>query len=352
MITLSRFRAGTCPADATGAPAVTTVNGMYAISIREPGAPEVLEWTTQDDPRPGPGEVLVEVAAAGVNRADLVQRQGSYPPPKGASEILGLECSGTIAELGEGVTGWQVGDRVCALLAGGGYAEQVVVPAAQVLPVPAGIGLVDAAGLPEVACTVWSNVVMEGGLSAGQLLLVHGGSGGIGTCAIQIGTAMGARVATTAGSPESLQLCRELGADPAISYRDEDFVEVVKGLGGANVILDNMGASYLDRNLSALAPDGHLSIIGMQGGRTGELNMGKMLVKRLRLSVLGLRGRPVEGPHGKGAIVADVRERLWPLVEEGKVRPVVHDRIPMQEAARAHEALEAGGVHGKILLTR
>jgi putative PIG3 family NAD(P)H quinone oxidoreductase len=324
---------------------------MYAIAIREPGDPEVLQWTEQPDPRPGPGEVLVDVAAAGVNRADLVQRQGSYPPPKGASEILGLECSGTIAELGEGVTGWQVGDEVCALLAGGGYAERVAVPAAQVLPVPAGTDLVDAAGLPEVACTVWSNVVMEGGLRDGQLLLVHGGSGGIGTAAIQIAKALGARVAATAGAPESLRLCLDLGADLAISYRDEDFVEEVKKLGGADVILDNMGASYLDRNLSALAADGHLAVIGMQGGRKAELDMGRMLVKRLRISVLGLRGRPVDGPEGKGAIVTDVRERLWPLVEAGEVRPVVHSRIPLPEASRAHAALEAGGVHGKILLT-
>ncbi|GAA0509166.1 NAD(P)H quinone oxidoreductase [Saccharopolyspora subtropica] len=325
---------------------------MYAIAIREPGEPDVLEWTEHPDPRPGPGEVLIEVVASAVNRADLHQRQGNYPPPKGASPILGLECSGTIAELGEGVEGWQVGDEVCALLAGGGYAERVVVPAAQVLPKPVGVDLVEAAGLPEVCCTVWSNVVMEAGLRSGQLLLVHGGSGGIGTCAIQVGRALGARVATTAGSEASRRLCRDLGADPVISYRDEDFVAVVKELGGADVILDNMGASYLDRNLSALAPDGHLAIIGMQGGRRAELDLGKMLVKRLRVSVLGLRGRPVEGPHGKAAIVADVRQRLWPLIESGQVRTLVHDRVPMREAARAHAMLEAGDVRGKILLVR
>lgn len=323
---------------------------MYAIAIREPGGPEMLEWTEHADPRPGPGDVLIDVAAAGINRADLAQRQGNYPPPPGASELLGLECSGTISELGEGVTGWKAGDEVCALLAGGGYAERVVVPAAQVLPVPAGMDLVDAAGVPEVACTVWSNVVVEAGLHSGQLLLVHGGSGGIGTCAIQIGRALGARVATTAGSAESMRLCGDLGADPVISYRDQDFVEEVKALGGADVILDNMGASYLDRNLGALAKDGHLAVIGMQGGRKAELDMGKMLVKRLRMSLLGLRGRPVDGPHGKGAIVADVRERLWPLIEEGAVRTLVHERFPMADAGRAHTALEAGGVHGKLLL--
>lgn len=338
--------------DIAGTRPGTTVGTMHAIAIREPGNPEVLEWTEQPDPRPAPGEVLVEVAAAGVNRADLSQRQGNYPPPKGASEVLGLECSGTIAELGEGVTGWQVGDQVCALLSGGGYAERVAVPAAQLLPVPDGVDLLDAAGLVEVACTVWSNVVMEGGLAEGKLLLVHGGSGGIGTSAIQIGRALGARVAATAGAPESIEFCRRLGADPVISYRDEDFVEVVKGLGGADVVLDNMGAAYLDRNLSALAPDGHLAVIGMQGGRKAELDLGKMLVKRLHISVLGLRGRPVDGPTGKAAIVADVREKLWPLVAAGKVLPIVHDRIPLPEAARAHALLEAGGVHGKILLVR
>ncbi|KEI43548.1 NAD(P)H-quinone oxidoreductase [Saccharopolyspora rectivirgula] len=325
---------------------------MYAITIREPGGPEVLEWTERPDPQPGPGEVLIDVAASAVNRADLSQRQGHYPAPKGASDVLGLECSGTIAALGEGVTGWQVGDEVCALLAGGGYAEKVTVPAAQVLPKPSGVDLVTAAGIPEVVCTVWSNVVMKAGLSSGQLLLVHGGSGGIGTCAIQVGRALGARVAATAGAPESLELCRELGADPVISYRDEDFVEVVKELGGADVILDNMGASYLDRNLRALAPDGHLAIIGFQGGNKAELNMGRMLLKRLTLSVIGLRGRPVDGPHGKAAIVADVREKVWPMIESGQVRTIVHDRVPLAEASRAHAMLEAGGVRGKILLVR
>lgn len=323
---------------------------MHAITIREPGEPGVLEWTETTTPEPGPGEVAIDVAASAINRADLAQRRGGYPPPPGASEILGLECSGTVAALGDGVTGWNVGDRVCALLAGGGYAERAVVPAAQLLPIPSGVDLVEAAGLPEVVCTVWSNIVMEAGLRSGQVLLVHGGSGGIGTTAIQIGRALGARVAATAGSPETLQLCRDLGAELAINYRDEDFVEEVKALGGADVILDNMAASYLDRNLSALAQDGHLAIIGMQGGRQGEIDLGKMLVKRLRVSALGLRGRPVEGPSGKGAIVSDVAAKVWPMIERDEVRPIVHDRIPMAEAARGHELLEAGGVRGKILL--
>ncbi|GAA2820040.1 NAD(P)H-quinone oxidoreductase [Saccharopolyspora taberi] len=323
---------------------------MYAIAIREPGEPDVLQWTEQPTPRPAAGEVLVEVAAAGVNRADLLQRQGFYPPPQGASEILGLECSGTVVELGEGVTDFAVGDQVCALLSGGGYAQQVAVPAGQVLPVPSGVDLVDAAGLPEVACTVWSNVFVEAGLRDGQLLLVHGGSGGIGTFAIQLGRALGARVAATAGSADSRKLCADLGADPVISYRDEDFVHVVKRLGGADVILDNMGASYLDRNISALAPDGHLAVIGMQGGRKAELDLGKLLAKRNRISALGLRGRPLDGPHGKAAIVAGVRERVWPLIESGEVRTIVHSRVPLPEASRAHATLESGGVHGKILL--
>ncbi|GAA2333717.1 NAD(P)H-quinone oxidoreductase [Saccharopolyspora halophila] len=325
---------------------------MHGISIREPGEPDVLEWTEHPDPRPGPGEVVIDVAASAVNRADLNQRQGNYPPPKGASEIPGLECSGTIAELGPDVTGWQVGDEVCALLAGGGYAERVAVPAVQVLPKPAGIDLVEAAGIPEVGCTVWSNVVMEAGLRRGHLFLVHGGAGGIGTCAIQVARALGARVAATAGSEQSRALCASLGADPVISYRDEDFVAVLKELGGANVILDNMGASYLDRNLSALAMDGHLAVIGLQGGRKAELDMAKMLMKRLHMSALGLRGRPLDGPQGKAAIVADVRERLWPMIESGDVRLPVHARVPMTDAWKAHSTLESGDVRGKILLVR
>ncbi|SFT69870.1 NADPH2:quinone reductase [Actinopolyspora lacussalsi subsp. righensis] len=324
---------------------------MHAITIREAGEPDVLEWREVPAPEPGPGEVAVDVTAAGVNRADLAQRQGSYPPPEGASELLGLECSGTVVESGPGVTGWRPGDRVCALLSGGGYAERVVVPATQLLPIPPGVDQVDAAGLPEVTCTVWSNIVHEAGLEPEQLLLVHGGSGGIGTCAIQLGRALGAQVVATAGSEDGLRLCEELGASPAVNYREGDFVAEVKRLGGANVILDNMGGSYLDRNLSALATDGHLAVIGMQGGRKAELDLGKMLVKRLRMSTLGLRGRPLEGPHGKAGIVHDVRQWVWPMIERGEVRPVVWHRLPMREAARAHELMAAGGVHGKILLT-
>ncbi|MGV9298311.1 NAD(P)H-quinone oxidoreductase [Amycolatopsis sp. NPDC003676] len=321
---------------------------MHAITIREPGAPDVLEWTEVPDPEPGPGEVLLDVTASAGNRADLLQRQGNYPPPPGASDILGLECSGTIAELGEGVEGWQVGDEVCALLAGGGYAERVAVPAGQLLPVPAEVDTVSAAGLPEVACTVWANVVMHAGLGEGQVLLVHGGAGGIGTHAIQVGKALGATVAVTAGSPERLERCRQLGADLTINYKEQDFVEVLRAeTKGADVILDNMGAKYLDRNVDALAADGRLVIIGMQGGIKGELNIGKLLGKRASVYAAGLRSRPLDQ---KAAIVADVRKRLWPLVEQGSVQPIVGDVVPMAEAATAHRLLEEGSIFGKVLL--
>ncbi|WIX80461.1 NAD(P)H-quinone oxidoreductase [Amycolatopsis carbonis] len=322
---------------------------MYAITTREPGGPEVLEWTEVPDPSPGPGEVLLDVAASAVNRADLLQRQGNYPPPPGSSGTIGLECSGTIAELGEGVEGWQVGDEVCALLAGGGYAERVVVPAGQLLPVPGEVELLAAAGLPEVACTVWANVVMHAKLTEGQTLLVHGGAGGIGTHAIQVGKALGATVAVTAGSPERLERCRQLGADITINYKEQDFVEVLRAeTKGADVILDNMGAKYLQRNVDALRTDGRLVIIGMQGGVKGELNIGSLLGKRASVFAAGLRFRPLDQ---KAAIVADVRERLWPLVEDGSVKPIIGQVVPMAEAASAHRMLEEGSVFGKILLT-
>ncbi|WP_106616577.1 NAD(P)H-quinone oxidoreductase [Saccharothrix carnea] len=320
---------------------------MRAITIREPGGPDAMAWTEVRDPEPGPGEVLLDVAATAVNRADLLQRQGHYPPPKGTSDVLGLECSGTVAALGEGVTEWRVGDEVCALLAGGGYAERVVVPAAQLLPLPAGVDLVTAASLPEVACTVWSNVVMVAGLAGGETFLVHGGAGGIGTHAIQVAKALGARVAVTAGSAERLRRCAELGADVLVDYREQDFVAEV---GRADVVLDNMGAAYLDRNVDVLAPDGRLVIIGMQGGVKGQLNIGKLLSKRASVTATGLRFRPVDGPSGKGRVVAEVREHLWPLIASGRVKPVVHDVLPVERAADAHRALEGGDVFGKLVL--
>ncbi|MGQ0483321.1 MAG: NAD(P)H-quinone oxidoreductase [Pseudonocardia sp.] len=326
---------------------------MYAITVREPGGPEVLTWAEVPDPSAGPGEVVIDVAASAVNRADLLQRAGFYPPPPGASDILGLECSGRIAAVGEGVTGWKPGDEVCALLAGGGYAERVAVPAGQLLPVPAGWSLQDAGGLPEVACTVWSNLVSVARLQPGELVLIQGGSGGIGTHAIQVAAALGARVAATAGSPGRLERCRELGAELAIDYHADDVADQLRAATdgrGADVILDNMGAAALAGNIDRLAPGGRLVVIGMQGGVKAELDLGKLLRKRGSIAATNLRGRPTEGPDGKVAIVASVREGLWPLIEQGKVAPVVHTRLPMSQAAQAHRLFDAGGVVGKVLL--
>ncbi|OSC26432.1 NAD(P)H-quinone oxidoreductase [Mycobacterium vulneris] len=312
---------------------------------------EQLSWQEVPDVSAGPGEVLIKVAAAGVNRADLLQAAGKYPPPPGASEIIGMEVSGIIADTGPDVTNWSVGQEVCALLAGGGYAEYVAVPAGQLLPIPPGVDLVDAAGLPEVACTVWSNLVLTAHLCEGQLLLMHGGASGIGTHAIQIARALGARVAVTAGSAEKLQTCRELGAEITINYRDDDFVARVQEFGGADVIFDIMGASYLDRNLDALATDGQLVIIGMQGGIKGELNIGKLLAKRAHVIGTTLRGRPVSGPNSKTEIVQAVTAKVWPMIADGRVRPIIGERIPIEQASTALQKLAAGEVHGKVVLT-
>ena len=326
---------------------------MRAVTISEPGSPDVLGWSEVPDPVCGPGEVLVDVAATAVNRADLMQRQGFYPPPEGASEILGLECSGVISEVGEGVVGWSVGDEVCALLSGGGYAERVAVPAGQLLPRPAGVELATAAALPEVVCTVWSNVFMLAGLRRGDSFLVHGGSSGIGTMAIQLAARAGARVFTTAGTQAKLDVCRELGADVAINYRDEDFVERVRAETdgrGVDVVLDNMGAKYLDRNIDALAVGGRLVIIGMQGGAKAELNIGKLLSKRAAVHATALRSRPATGHGGKAEIIEAVRRDVWPDVERGTIRPIVDRRLPMSRAAEAHTAVEASEHVGKVLL--
>ncbi|MFD9433910.1 NAD(P)H-quinone oxidoreductase [Streptomyces sp. NPDC060002] len=323
---------------------------MHAITIPEPGGPEALVWGEVPDPVPGTGEVLVEVVAGAVNRADILQRQGFYDPPPGASRYPGLECSGRIVEVGSGVSGWSVGDEVCALLAGGGYAEKVAVPAGQLLPVPDGVDLRRAAALPEVTSTVWSNVFMIAHLRPGETLLVHGGSSGIGTMAIQLAKAVGARVAVTAGTKEKLDQCAELGADILINYREQDFVAELKQAtdgAGADVILDNMGAKYLDRNVQALAVNGRLAIIGMQGGSKAELNIGALLGKRAAISATSLRARPLEE---KTAIVAAVREHVWPLLAAGHVRPVVDREVPMSEAAEAHRIVEASSHVGKVLL--
>ncbi|MCX4989695.1 MULTISPECIES: NAD(P)H-quinone oxidoreductase [unclassified Streptomyces] len=323
---------------------------MYAITIPEPGGPEALVWDEVPDPVPAEGEVLVEVVAGAVNRADLLQRQGLYNPPPGASPYPGLECAGRIVEVGTGVLGWSVGDEVCALLSGGGYAQKVAVPAGQLLPVPAGLDVEQAAALPEVTCTVWSNVFMVAHLRPGETLLVHGGSSGIGTMAIQLAKAVGAKVAVTAGTKEKLDFCAELGADILINYREQDFVEEIEratGGAGADVILDNMGAKYLDRNVRALAVNGRLAIIGMQGGIKAELNIATLLNKRAAVSATSLRARPLSE---KAAIVAAVREHVWPLIDSGRVRPVVDRKLPMSDAAEAHRVLEASGHIGKVLL--
>jgi len=326
---------------------------MYAVTISEPGGPEVLGWGEVPDPVCGSGEVIVDVEASAVNRADLLQRQGFYPPPPGASDILGLECSGVVSEVGEGVTDWSVGDEVCALLSGGGYAERVAVPAGQLLPRPSGVELATAAALPEVTCTVWSNVFLLADLRRGENFLVHGGSSGIGTMAIQLAARAGARVFTTAGTAAKLNVCRELGADVPINYRDEDFVARVKDATdgvGVHVILDNMGAKYLARNVDALATGGRLVTIGMQGGTKAELDLGVLMRKRASVSATTLRSRPPTGPGSKAEIVAAVRHDVWPDVERGGIRPIVDRRLPMSRAAEAHRVVEASEHVGKVLL--
>jgi putative PIG3 family NAD(P)H quinone oxidoreductase len=314
------------------------------------GGPEVLVVRELPDPEPGAGEVVLDVVAAGLNRADLLQRQGFYPPPPGASDVLGMECSGTVAAVGTGVDGWTVGDQACALLSAGAYATRVAVPAGQLMPVPEGIDLVAAAALPEVAATVWSNVFMLAALQPDEVLLVHGGAGGIGSFAIQLAAQLGARVLTTAGTAEKRDFCRTLGAEVAIDYRDEDFVEVVKehtnGV-GANVILDNMGGAYLERNVAALAPEGRLVVIGLQGGTKGELDLNALMRKRAAILATTLRARP---PAEKAAICASVVEHVWPLVAEGTVREIVDTTIPLDDVRRAHELMESGSHTGKILL--
>ncbi|MDF1604632.1 NAD(P)H-quinone oxidoreductase [Nocardioides sp. YIM 152315] len=324
---------------------------MRAVIATEPGGPEVLSVAEIPDPAPGPGEVVLDVAASGLNRADLLQRKGVYAPPPGASDVIGMEVSGTVSAIGEGVTEWSVGDSGCALLAGGGYAEQVAVPAGQVMPVPDGIDLVTAAALPEVACTVWSNVFMVAGLQPQETLLVHGGAGGIGSFAIQLAHQLGARVLTTAGTPEKLAACAALGADVTIDYRQQDFVAAVKDATdgrGADVILDNMGATYLGRNVDALGRQGRLVIIGMQGGTKAELDIGRLMSRNGAVIGTLLRPRPAEE---KAAICASVVEHVWPLVAEGLVRPIVGRSFPLGEAAAAHAFMESGEHSGKILLT-
>ncbi len=323
---------------------------MLAVTSVRPGGPDVLELEEVPEPVPGAHEVLVEVAAAGVNRADLLQREGRYPPPEGASPYLGLECSGQIAAVGREVLHWQVGDEVCALLAGGGYAERVAIPQHQLMPVPAGVSLVDAAALPEATCTVWSNLVMVAGLSRGESVLVHGGGSGIGTMAIQVASLVGARSFVTCGSQRKVDACLALGAVEAINYREQEWGDALRAMTegrGVDVILDIVGAKYLPANLRALSRGGRLVVIGMQGGRTGELDLGRMLTQRL--SVFGTTLRSLS-PMAKGEIINAVVQQVWPALSSGQVRPVVDRVLPWTEAAEGHRVLEAGDNIGKVLL--
>ncbi len=322
---------------------------MRAVVVTEPGGVDALEIVERPVPEPAPGEVLIRVTAAGVNRADLLQRQGFYPPPEGITDVLGLECSGDVAALGEGVTDFSVGEHVVALLAGGGYAEYVAVPAGQVAIAPGEIDLVDAGGLVEAPATVWSNVFMMGKLRHGETLLVHGGGSGIGTMAIQVAKAFGATVAVTVGSPEKAQACRELGADLTIDYREQDFVAELEQAGTpADVILDIIGAKYLDRNIEALNTAGRLVIIGLQGGVKGELHLNRLLTKRAAIMATSLRARPTAE---KAAIVSAMAAQVWPLIQDGSVRPVVHERLPLEEVRSAHQLLEDSSHIGKVVLT-
>jgi putative PIG3 family NAD(P)H quinone oxidoreductase len=325
---------------------------MRAVVITEPGGPEVLKVQDVPDPIPQSDEVIIDVAATAINRADLLQRQGHYPPPAGASPYPGMECSGTISALGDAVAGWEVGDEVCALLAGGGYAEKVAVPVGQLLHVPAGVGLVDSAALPETTCTVWSMVFGSdaGRLQPGERLLVHGGTSGIGTTAIQIAHERGAVVFATAGTPPKVAVCRELGADVAINYRDEVFDARIASETdgrGVDVVLDNMGASYLPRNLDSLALGGRLIVLGLQGGTTGELNLGTLMAKRGTVHAAGLRAR---NAAQKAAVVSETEANVWPMIEAGAVRPVIDRVLSLDDAAEAHRLVSSSEHIGKVLL--
>jgi putative PIG3 family NAD(P)H quinone oxidoreductase len=324
---------------------------MTAIEIATPGGPEALRAARRPVPRPGAGEARVRVAAAGVNRPDVMQRKGSYPPPAGITDIPGLEIAGTVAAIGADADGWKVGDTVCALVAGGGYAEYCLAPVPQCLPLPRGLGMTEAAALPETVFTVWDNLFTRGRLAAGESVLVHGGSSGIGTTAIQIARALGARVFATAGSKEKCAACEKLGAERAINYREEDFLEVVRastGGHGVDVVLDMVGADYFAKNLDVLAPEGRLIEIAVMTGSRTELSLVKLMGKRLTITGSTLRARTVAE---KGAIARGVREKVWPLIEAGKLKPLIHATFPLARAADAHALMETSGHIGKIVLT-
>ncbi|GKY88848.1 NAD(P)H-quinone oxidoreductase [Sinisalibacter aestuarii] len=320
---------------------------MRAVEISAPGGPEVLQPCTRPVPVPGAGEILIRLAYAGVNRPDALQRAGSYAPPPGASDLPGLEGAGEIVAIGEGVSGWKPGDMVTALLPGGGYAEYVATPAAHALPVPGGMALREAACLPETFFTVWSNVFLRGGLRAGERFLVHGGSSGIGTTAIQLAHAFGARVFTTAGSADKLKVCRKLGADVAINYRDEDFVDIMRKAGGANLILDMVGGDYIPRNIRALTDEGRMVHIAFLSGPKAELNFAQIMARRL--TVTGSTLRP-QSDAAKAKIAADLRAQVWPLLEAGRIGPVMDSEFALEDAAKAHERIESSGHIGKIVL--
>ncbi|KAJ6416527.1 hypothetical protein OIU84_002396 [Salix udensis] len=323
---------------------------MKAVVITTPGGPEVLQLQEVEDPQIKEDEVLVKVEATALNRADTLQRQGKYPPPTGASSYPGLECSGTIEAVGKNVSRWKIGDQVCALLSGGGYAEKVAVPAGQVLPVPQGVSLKDAASLPEVACTVWSTVFMMSRLSAGETFLVHGGSSGIGTFAIQIAKYKGVRVFVTAGSEDKLAVCKDLGADVCINYKNEDFVARVKEETdgkGVDVILDSIGAPYFQKNVDSLSIDGRLFLLGFMGGFVTQVNLASLFAKRITVQAAGLRTRSLEN---KAEIVSEVEKNVWPAIAAGKLKPVVYKYLPLSKAAEGHQLMESSKHAGKILL--
>jgi NADPH2:quinone reductase len=324
---------------------------MTAIEITEPGGPEVLKPGKRPVPKPQAGEILIKVAAAGINRPDVFQRKGNYPPPPGAPDTPGLEVSGAVAALGEGVTTWNIGDAVCALVAGGGYAEYCVAPVLQALPVPKGLDLVEAAALPETLFTVWTNVYDRAGLAKGETMLVHGGTSGIGTTAIQLATALGSTVFATAGSDEKCAFCVKLGAAQAINYREADFEEALKAATdgrGVDVVLDMVGGDYIAKNLRLLAPEGRLVFIAFLKGAKAEVDFNRLMRNRLKIMGSTLRPQSVEA---KGRIAASLQEKVWPLLEAGRVRPVIDSRYPLAEAAQAHARMESSAHIGKIVLT-
>jgi putative PIG3 family NAD(P)H quinone oxidoreductase len=321
---------------------------VFAITQKDFGGPETLVWEKVADPRPEPGEVIIDITSTAVNRADLLQREGNYPPPTGATDILGLECAGTIVSVGAALTMDRIGERVTALLNGGGYAQKVAIPLGQVMSVPEGISILDAGALPEVACTVWSNLTKVLQLREASTILIHGGGSGIGTFAIQVAKVLGAKVAVTAGSQEKLNTCASLGADILINYKEQDFVDVIRDTwGGTDTILDNMGGSYLSKNVEALKRNGHLAIIGMQGGTKVDFQIDQLLRKNGTITATSLRGRP---EPEKSMICREVEKIVWPWITDGTIKQVIDRVVPIQEAGDAHKILEAGEATGKIVL--